>query len=326
MLLLVLNASALAAQTAPDWKARFLEEAPAAWQSYEAFAGKLQGSILSLSEFGGDGRDEPIRESMEVRQNGCWGVHVYETDAKGHGRPYSVRGRNSRYAFELRRADDSSPWVLAAFNENLDKTGEGAGFPCGFCVKEVLPAIYGRTMAMLLQSPDFTLVEATPAREDGSDLVVVRFLYRPAQRSNDPLGDGTVHLDPARHWLPIRAAVEGIWGDDKGTIDLSFEYADSPARFPMLAKTVRRVRVPASRPGNPEVDDTLTVTYDLHVAESRPESDFMLSAFGLPEPHSSPSRLPWVLGIAGATALVVALLLRRLARQAGGRTADGSSA
>ncbi|HZT82686.1 MAG TPA: hypothetical protein VFA26_20825, partial [Gemmataceae bacterium] len=88
-------------------------------------------------------------------------------------------------------------------------------------------------------------------------------------------------------------------GSSTETVRGTFDYTESPKGFPILKSIVRTW-----------ADAKYTQEFDLTERNDVPDSEFTLSAFGLPEPaelQGKPSRVRWYLwaGVAGICCLAL---------------------
>lgn len=95
-----------------------------------------------------------------------------------------------------------------------------------------------------------------------------------------------------------------------------FEYEDGPDGFPILTRCVER---DITREEGKDYESETVYVYKLSEASKQADdSEFSLSAFGLPEPEGvywkRPRRYLWLIGVAvalGALALILGMAARR---------------
>jgi hypothetical protein len=176
----------------------------------------------------------------------------------------------------------------------------------------------------LYQSAGFQLIDVSPEGGDKSEaLVRVTFRYTPKDPSNDWQRSGVVVLDPSRDWVIRRTELEEeqqvgkvkVTGKYTGRID----YKESGEQHVIKSETRHRIW----NNGALVNEITLLSEIERRPRKSIPESEFTLSAFGLPEPHwARPKSKPWYLwfAIAGLVCLSlgagVAFVKRRRAARA----------
>ena len=166
----------------------------------------------------------------------------------------------------------------------------------------------------MVESADFVLQSVQEVEQDGNALVRIDFAYTPSAPTDNPVRDGFVLLDPSQYWLIREARTQGVWGrGDTGQIIIQNEYAPRDG-IPLP----RRHRMHWIATG--EVHHLTERIFEGWTRASADERDYMLTAFGLPEPSGGRGRpLLWLLGhaIIGVSALMW-YLWNRMRRNAGG--------
>jgi hypothetical protein len=217
----------------------------------------------------------------------------------------SVWGENSQYKFRLYRRNETRPWVILDVTkfdeppENADKLKKEAVGLLFFEPYVGLPELY--------QSAGFELIDVSPEEGDNSDgLVRVTFRYAPKDPTKDWQRSGVVVLDPSRDWVIRRTELEEkrqvgnikVTGKYTGRID----YKENGDQHVIKAETRKKIW----NNGTVVNEITMLGESELRPRKSIPESEFTLSAFGLPEPHwARPKSKPWYLwfAIAGLVCL-----------------------
>jgi hypothetical protein len=305
---------------AASWKERLLSEAPPKWMALEEYYSKVEASYRKIFDIPPEGKPFPLSFQgtiyYDVRENGgmmvCTDHHVGK-DGKGKQRDTTkVRGVNSRYAFNLgKSAPDADTFVLANFQAVDDQARQkvrgsgGDDYNLAFKVQ-------GVRLIDLIKDPLFT-IDARGVQRNGKELVQLEYDRKLVKRDrNDPsqtMAAGTEHgivlLDPEHSWC-IR---EYHLNNPDWKIDGTLEYGDEVDGFPIL----RRCKHTAM---NKQGLGTMLITYEFDKLIHRdiPESEFTLSAFGLPEVQVPGEQKPrtlwrWLLGI-GIVLGMLAILLR----------------
>lgn len=305
---------------AASWKERLLLEAPPKWRALEEYYSKVEASYRKTFSTPPEGKPFPLSFEGTIyyksRQNGemmvCTDHHVGK-DGKGNQRDTTrVRGMNSHYAFALgKSAPDADAFILANFESVNDKArqkvrGSGGGeYDLAF-------KIQGIPLNELIKDPLFT-IDARGVQQNGKEMVqleydrklVTRDRKDPSQTKPAGTERGIVLLDPEHFWC-IR---EYHLDNQNWKIDGILEYGDDVDGFPIL----RRCQHTATQKKGL---GTMLITYDFDKLDHRdvPESEFTLSAFGLPEVQVPGEQKPrtlwrWLIGI-GITLGVLAILLR----------------
>jgi hypothetical protein len=218
-------------------------------------------------------------------------------------------GENSRYVFELVRASETKPWAIQAVTKKTDESlqifKDGRKKDAGGLLI-FKPFVFG--MPEMFRMSAFEAVDVVSAPQDGQELVRITFRYSPEDRENDRLRGGILVLDPSRDWVIRRAELdlEAI-GETTGPWKYihEYQYKDGPNGHPLLTRTELR---------NSQWDRG-AISYEfysvgetnMHERKVIPESEFTLSAYGLPEPDwAPPKRTLWYLwlGLAGILCLM----------------------
>jgi hypothetical protein len=325
--LLSLSMGGVRGNDADTWENRFVKEAPAQWQAYLDGAKDLQGSATSIFEEGG----KVVRRfQAEFKQNKTCALLRVENPS-GKTRPESLYAMNAQYGFKLGRASAEKPW--AVLGEQLDlekgyKLNPSGYSPAGNVEFWLGMAhnIFGRENSLLPEvskDGDFSVRSASPVLVDGQALVRVEFAARPKKWTTKshpnetdwmPLRGGWLVFDPEKYWVIRECHVEfqnwGAGAADVRLMDGKFEYKEGKKGFPVLKRIVRGFPLSGSRQ---------TIEFDLSEKDDVPDSDFTLSAFGLPEPAELKTARPqaWYIwaGLAGGVCLALGGGLRWMAKR-----------
>jgi hypothetical protein len=134
------------------------------------------------------------------------------------------------------------------------------------------------------------------------------------QGTPDPcrLQRGSLWLDSAHHWCIRAGEGEVEYPESKSTLKINTDVIDPNAIYP-IPKVANSLEQGTTTSGQKQITKTVA-KYDLHVADhERPDSEFYLTGFSLPEPtgivapagsaRSAPaqgSHVPWFVWIAAA--------------------------
>jgi len=307
------------APAAASWKERLLSEAPSKWAALEQYYSKLEVSYRKIITAPSEGKPLPLTFQgtiyCDTRQNGemmvCTDHHVGK-DGKGKQRDTTnVRGVNSRYTFTLgKTASDAESFVLINFQPVSDQARQkvrGSGgneYDMAFKVQFV-------RLIDLLKDPLFTF-DVHAVQRNGKELVQLEYdrqLVKQNQQGSahkKVIGTehGTILLDPERCWSIQEHHFENP--DWKGNSFL--EYGEERDGFPII----HRCKHTAT---HKQLGTRLTIyEFDKFIHRDIPESEFTLSAFGLPEMQVPGEQKPrtlwrWLIGI-GLILGMLAVLLR----------------
>jgi hypothetical protein len=278
-----LGAGCLRAQTSDELKARFLKEAPPAWELYMERAENLQGSVLVRSTKDG----QPWSGSRtEFKSNKSCKL-IFGESADGTRSDGEVRAFNSAYGFSLTRKAADAPWLLQDLVIGEGRYERKAWQARNF---NYLSALWACTaigylhLADVVHQATFRVTAASAIRRDGADLVQIDFECPHTDRAPPYIliQRGSFVLDPAHLWVLRSFAVRDRNSQGEGTSKGDCELQASPGEFAILK---RCVRVDSSEMKGGHTIST-TLEYDLREGPGPAGDDaFSLSAFDLPEPQ-----------------------------------------
>ncbi len=277
----------------------FMREAPQGWAKYQAFWQTLQG--VSVGERRDDGK-RTFRSRYSFRQ--CNGNRLDQIeDFKTGSYEAGVGANNSNYSFRLRRIAPDKPWLIQDLSKKVSPdTAELWGVPViGLsCANNVY-------LPVLIRSPKFTVVSVARQPDDGRELVRVTFTN---SDEKFPVRRGWFLLDPKHDWV-VRKGESELRTSLPTRSTFEYNYKEGSDHHPIITRSsYRSITKDGQRVA---YSYEITTDYDLYEQKSVPESEFTLSAFGLPEPTWAQARRPlylWV-GVLGAGCLGLALLLWR---------------
>ena len=264
---------------------------------------------------------------FKFRQNrgsGCTLVSVRHLVPKE--RPTTAEAINPRYEFDLVRHDPLAAWAIT--RTDLISNGRSSARDCmsnralDYWPQRALLLLHTYDLLpFLIEQVEFTVHSVNPVTVGTSELAKVEFEYQPKDSKGVNTGDlspvkaGWVLLDPNRYWLihKFEAQVEypGLW---KGPIEGYVEY-DASQVVPIPKKRILKQKRMNSDGSLGEYESRFE--FEMTEAEA-PESEFYLSAFGLPEPIlATPRPTRWYLwgALAAGLCLLLAVLLRWRAKR-----------
>jgi hypothetical protein len=328
------------AQTVPSAKERFLSEAPHKWAEYRTLGKRLQGSCLVSYRDRSAGAKVFSSVRYECKQNDVCALAL--TQDLGDT-PKTRKGRlevvNSRYAFRLERSAPDRPWILVGTSFHPE---QGYGLSrltpdvrvAGIFVDKALSfSSIHECLVDMIRDPDFVIKNVTAVVQEGQEGVRLEFSNRPKMtaprkvKANEipggwnPVGGGWVLLDPAHYWVIRAYDVHTEWQDrSTGRMTATFSYKEGQNGLPILSRILGNYKGTTAQGSRAETEDNHE--YNLTERPDVPESEFMLTAFGLPEPPEVPGRPRWYLWAAamGVLCLILAVLFRTLGRRTAART------
>jgi hypothetical protein len=307
---------------AGEWKERLRTEAPPKWTALEQYYAKMEMSYRKIIAIPTEGK--PIPESFlgtiyqDVCVNGdrivCTSHHVGKDDSGKSVDTTFVRGVNSRYFFELAKtAPDADTFILSNFQPVSDKArqkvfnGGASNARIAFAGSQ-----FGR-LSDIIKDPRFTISNIHGVRRDGKEVVQFEYGFTaetpdkqaPPQHKEPWAEHGVVVVDPQHSWCILRTHFD----NPNWTGDETVEYGDAIDGFP-IPRRCTHTSTHKKGMGN----GLIICEFDKLVHRDIPESEFTLSAFGLPEMQVPGEQKPqtlwrWLLGI-GIALGVLAVLLR----------------
>ncbi|MGH7201292.1 MAG: hypothetical protein ACREJB_11855 [Planctomycetaceae bacterium] len=325
-------------------KQRFLSEAPVAWKELRDAEVSYQGTMsYTLTDL----KTKRVHEqtTREFKRTGSWALWIERKDIErrpagvkqqsSQKRGASAYGTNSEYAFQLAQMPGrggDAVWILErlefhdspseAARELADYARRGARGP--LTGGQVLDPNY---LYEMIEDPTFSVEDARIVNQEGQELVELTIYHK--SEASDAVTEGTVWLDPAKYWLIHEAKLQ-VNSPSQGivwTSSVQKKYDNDLTEFPLAAESsvVKEIKSPGPRAvedarkmGFPEPPTLeLVYRYDLKPLEDPDEEDFMLTAFGLPEPADTSSGgfgplWLWIL-IGGLLLATVGFLIRRRA-------------
>jgi hypothetical protein len=168
-----------------------------------------------------------------------------------------------------------------------------------------------------MQSPGFKLLEVARAEDEGPGYVRMRFNLSDSEEDKKGLAlrGGWVLLDSKHDWVVRKAQLQRLPEGKPTELTIENDFKDGSEGNPIITRarqySIRKVN------GKFVYSYEIVANFDLHEQVSVPEHEFMLSAYGLPEPYGSePAPTRWYLwvGLAGFICLMTGLFLARWRR------------
>jgi hypothetical protein len=182
------------------------------------------------------------------------------------------------------------------------------------------------TLSQLVVDSSYKFLKVSKEQDNERELVRLdyTYVYDNPKPGNQAKGGGSLFLDPSQCWCIRRAKRSSrMMSNGVPQVDqeheIEFETIDHPSGFPLVKTQTSRDSV-YSYKTKKRLVTTSRIDYEWEVNDSVPDSEFTLSAFGLPEPAGETVKKPipfyvWILIGAGVCA-ALALGFRYLARRA----------
>jgi hypothetical protein len=295
-------------------KARFLREAPQGWgrlgESEQQVTGMLHTEWWALND-GKRNQEWGVDAHAKFQRNGDALARI-----SYRGVRTVVLAANPRYSFKLERASDGAPYVLryltlGPLSTTLDEIESATH------LRSLLGGshnLLGEPLEDLIKEPGFVLKGIAEKSEGTTPTVRVDFEYDSIKRDMHDR-DGWMTFVPTENWA-LQAAEYRPRKDWR--VSILNEYRPNRNGRLALYRIQRLIRFSEQK-----VEENYQYTFDEIEDRAVPESAFMLTEFGLPEPSESVpyprSRLHyWLIG--GAVTLFVAgVILRRAVRRLVGK-------
>ncbi len=311
-----------------DFKVRFREHAPAAWQTIRTILGRLQVKIFAKTTRDG----MPLQEGeVEIRQNAQCKMRMDKNSLKP---AQTVQAYNPLYSFDLRKEAPHRPWTV----ESLEMSEKGRKTASHHVTHSVTDSVLYSVVRLaqtdiedLIKQPTFSIISVRPVQKESVSVIEVCFANRHDREKRPfcPIQAGTIYFDAARSWC-IRSAVldvEYLGASGKQYHDVVLS-EDSSGSFIPRRWVGRTMSFPTQEtkinPGKKTVTIVTEVDFQVKGISHMPgDQEFRLSAFGLPEPmgvvwEGNSSWQMWLVGGALAAGILM-ILFRHLKHQAAAR-------
>ena len=294
-----------------------LSQLAAAWGGYMAWCERLQGSVTRNQGLVGSPPSKTFRYDLKQSPFGVvFGMWVNQRE--------TVRVHSQSYGFELQR-DFGQEWKVTHVGSSKEDAEELRLLSRTYTAYGL--ALWGASnfLPTMIQEPDFRLTKCEPLMWNGRRAAALTFTRGSAKPHAGRIAAGRILALPDKHWLLVE-------------FDVIQEYIDPsnrPTRNPMMGRVdyvdldvpypiIRRHWIRFEEAGIAEGPPTITLDFDFKPG-SPENSEFTLTAFGLPEPFGVTwdRPTPWWLyalnsaGVLFVVAVIVSFWKRRLAaRQA----------
>jgi hypothetical protein len=315
------GAGSASAQDHSPLEKRLFAEGPQAWEAEENFWLTLEGTASGVRRIQSQGKEtDNARLRMSWKQCNGNMLNQSETFQSGSWNG-SINGENSEYTFVLGRSSEERPWVIKEVNKKTVKSLD-AWNGRKTLVPDLIFAPVTHTLPQVFRSRGFKCVNVAPEPTTGEELVRLTFTFSPEGKNR--LTGGWLVLDPSHYWVIRRGEVDADLGDKKkGTAKwtVQHDYKEGSNHHPIITRKVLKGK--GWEDGRLIFESDFSIdAYDLHERATIPESEFRLSAYGLPEPlWAQPKKTHWYfwLGLAGILCLMLGatvawLKKRRVAR------------
>jgi hypothetical protein len=270
--------------------------------------------------------------TFDYKTNGRGSLCIFE-NRKSNGeeqnkRQQDVYATNPKYAFHLRRAGTDSAWailqVVDLSKENLPERFKYFLDTFGIEATHLIK-LDAQPLSEIVQSQSFHVDSCRVVQRDGEEAVEVVYTYERESAPGRRAGrlKGTLLLDPKRFWSLRSSEYEATFKSDE-----RFKSGNSKWRVTEFGETSESLPVPKRIESDRDFYDNANhkerlayrSEFQVEVPRQLPKDDeFILSAFGLPEPPGLEWKrpTPWYLwlALAGIVCLALAVVFRKVTRR-----------
>ena len=249
---------------------------------------------------------------MRFLRKQCNGFDLMQIDSWESGSYSGTFGaENSQYSFQLARDAEAKPWLIQELKRKSGPEPVHHSALMGLSLDRPQ-----REVPTLVRSPFFKLTDLASNRENGEDLVRMTFSYSPQDKDKDWLRGGWVLLDPKHNWIVKKSQLGLEYEGQQIDYRVQYDYKEGSNHRPIITRSLIKSTTKEKDP--PLYAYEIATDFDLHEQEVVPEKEFMLSAFGLPEPPGEGRTTQWYLwlGGLGLGCLVLGAIVAHLRRRA----------
>jgi len=292
---------------------RLLREGPQGWKELQAGEQQFVGSARYEQIDRREGNVvQHVVSDWKIKRNGDWILFEWPFDdgLKKRERRHSAWGRNSTYGFTASRGSGGQ-WMLAdeVYQDQRIETAYTMASRVGFlrCLRYSWAIVGTFPLEQVVADPSFKIESL------GEEGQLVRLVFKASIKPTDAnvpgeLRGGKLLLDPSLSWAIRECEVidlDPAYGRSV-TYTVDYRVVDS---MPWPAKIVETMKIAKS-----QVVTNTTVAFDAPQFVELPESDFQLTALGLPEPVQPKKSTRWWLWmtIAGGVLLILGIGFLRL--------------
>jgi hypothetical protein len=286
------------------------------WKAYELFARNLQGTARETTT-PDTGKTE--RRLLVYKSNRECVTNIISNE---QGSTDICRIGNPRYAASVKRSK-LDPSQVSLEKITLSPNGPFPGYAgenvslFDLTRSLISPHFRIRNMPLceILHAPSFTILNVLNVSEKGQELVRIdyRYSHRESTVGAETKGHGSVFLDPSQCWCISRskssaASTQKGIPRTNGEEEIEYETIRHASGFPLVKAKIQHVNTYNFK-AQKRIRFTKRIEYQWEVNDGVPDSEFILSAFGLPEPmgvEPLPPPRTWIWLI---TAMVGAVLL-----------------
>jgi hypothetical protein len=287
---------------------RLFREGPPAWRKWREQVSQLSGHahFVRQSFQGGNPTGRELNQWYHFKRHGSLSVTILSRERDESSSAFAfVDG--PRYSFHLERKSGSSPWII----RNL-KSGPPVPEDTYFLTTSNIDGFLRASHTLndlsledLLKHPGLSISEIKPSHVAARPTIRIEFEVPPDDNGTQ-FKQAWIELSPDDDWALMKAEFNR-WGN--ALTSFSNEYRHGTDGGLLLYQCTERTLYPKEN-----VEELRVYTFEDMEARSLPDSEFLLSSFGLPEPdrpavNSGVALHYWFFSVA-AVLMALALLLR----------------
>jgi hypothetical protein len=299
-----------------DLRARFESEAPRSWAKIVEMS---RGADVERVDtfFSADRVDQYIL-ATKISGTKALSSSKYVRTLHNQGEE-RVICCNSKYGFELIRSAEDRPWSLSYIGKDVSDIFTRCVAHDAKTAPQIALCAGGFFLPDQIKQPTFKVLGVEAIEGPDGQLAAVRFENgRPEKKRNFWVQRGTLVLNPGRLWAIQRYNVDVI-SQPPGEArwwSVNMEFLPGPENFPIVREYMER-----QGPKGGAEDCHTSHVFNRFELRDVPESEFTLTAFGLPEmtPRSSSGtdRLLAIFVGTGVLCFIAAYFVRRRSAQTG---------
>jgi hypothetical protein len=303
---------------------KFEAESIGSWKAYRTWANNLQGTVMVILTKGSTTLNH---DRFEYHHNANCSLVLQQSllkpQAKERAGIGQIRAFNALYALTLERKSTDRPWVLTGLERRQEgNTGQIVkDTKKGASALATLLITWPDDLEELVQQPTFRVLSVSYVQYSGVEMARVDFENAHAimpERGKPfvPVQSGTLLLDPNRSWCLRSAEFKCKYSDSVSTVRVETEVSDSQGKFPIPKRRQTTIDIDNLENHGHHVEKIVSDFVLSSPSQLPSDADFMLSAFGLPEPYGATqiheARGQWFLWAAmgGAACIVIGVIIR----------------
>jgi len=290
---------------------RFVTEAPRAWERYRRLLCEIavQGTIAYRETDLRSGQSlGSFRSQFKIKDGLVVVVRTQRFDGVRTRR--IAYGANRDYAFYLRYSEPAEAWAISWMNEHDPE--KAPAWYGGRSFADVLRRSLGRGLIPMSEGTGLDVarslsegrLQPLSGRVSSKGLVEIEFTYKPLAGESVLVDRAILTFDPSQYWLVTKGVSIVRWlTGEEGEILFRGRYRNFEGGVPLPLRIEEQVCAAAgggergdrhgARLGDGDrwsVNRLKVMEYTVQPLRTRDDTEFRLTAFGLPEPKARGTR------------------------------------